>query len=160
MDSIGLTPLKKKGISVLVLNGPNLNMLGKREPEIYGRETLSEIEAAIFKRAAELGMNVECFQSNHEGELVDRIQRAKGARRAIILNAGGYTHSSVALRDAISAAGVPSIEVHLSNIYKREPFRHHSIIAPVCVGQICGFGSTGYLLALEAVMAIQEDPWN
>lgn len=160
MDSIGLTPLKKKGISVLVLNGPNLNMLGKREPEIYGRETLSEIEAAIFKRAAELGMNVECFQSNHEGELVDRIQRAKGVRRAIILNAGGYTHSSVALRDAISAAGVPSIEVHLSNIYKREPFRHHSIIAPVCVGQICGFGSTGYLLALEAVMAIQEDPWN
>jgi len=160
VDSIGLTPLKKKGISVLVLNGPNLNMLGKREPEIYGRETLSEIEAAIFKRAAELGMNVECFQSNHEGELVDRIQRAKGARRAIILNAGGYTHSSVALRDAISAAGVSSIEVHLSNIYKREPFRHHSIIAPVCVGQICGFGSTGYLLALEAVMAIQEDPWN
>jgi len=143
---------------VLVLNGPNLNMLGKREPEIYGRETLSEIEAAISQKAVELGVNVECFQSNHEGELVDRIQRAKGTRRAIILNAGGYTHSSVALRDAISAAGVPSIEVHLSNIYKREPFRHHSIIAPVCVGQICGFGSTGYLLALEAVLRLSEAP--
>ena len=144
--------MKKKRTSVLVLNGPNLNMLGKREPKIYGKQTLREIERAISKQAGQLGINVECLQSNHEGDLVDWIQQAKGKkRRAIILNAGGYTHSSVALRDAIAASGVPTIEVHLSNIHARESFRHKSIIAPACVGQICGFGSIGYLLALEAV---------
>jgi len=143
--------VKKKGISVLVLNGPNLNLLGRREPGIYGRQTLGEIERLIVRRARELGIEAECFQSNHEGELVDRIQRARNKKQAIILNAGGYTHSSVAIRDAILATGVPTIEVHLSNLYKREPFRHQSLIAQVSVGQICGFGGVGYLLALEAL---------
>lgn len=144
--------MKKKNIIIWVINGPNLNMLGTREPEIYGRETLTDLEAAISRKAAELGITTECFQSNHEGELVEQIQRAQGKAHVIVLNAGGYTHSSVALRDAIVATGVPTFEVHLSNIYAREPFRHHSLIAPVCVGQICGFGRSGYLLALEGVL--------
>lgn len=134
-----------------MLNGPNLNMLGLREPEIYGRETLAEVEALIGQKAAALGLAVDCFQSNHEGVLVEKIQQARGQKDAIVLNAGGYTHSSVALRDAIVASETPAIEVHLSNIHARESFRHDSLIAPVCVGQICGFGSAGYLLALEAV---------
>lgn len=129
-------------------------MLGTREPGIYGRETLTDLEVLIAQRAKALGVMVECFQSNEEGILVEQIQQARGKKDAIVLNAGGYTHSSVALRDAIVAAGVPTIEVHLSNIYAREPFRHHSMIAPVCVGQICGFGSVGYLLALEAVLRL------
>lgn len=126
-------------------------MLGKREPKIYGSETLSDIEKLISQRASELGIEVELFQSNHEGDLVDRIQQARGKKDAIILNAGSYTHTSIALRDAILAAEVPTIEVHLSNLYAREAFRHHSMVVPVCVGQICGFRATGYLLALEAV---------
>ena len=146
--------MKKKSISVLVLNGPNLNMLGMREPQVYGRDTWADLEALIARKAAELGLTVECFQSNHEGILVDRIQQARGEKDAILLNGGGYTHSSVALRDAIVAADVPTIEVHLSNIHAREAFRHDSLIAPVCVGQICGFGATGYLLALEAVLPL------
>ncbi len=129
-------------------------MLGTREPGVYGRETLTDLEASIARRARELGVTVECFQSNEEGILVERIQQARGKKDAIVLNAGGYTHSSVALRDAIAAAGVPTVEVHLSNIYAREPFRHYSMIAPVCVGQICGFGSVGYLLALEAIVRL------
>ena len=130
-------------------------MLGKREPRIYGKQTLREIEGMICKQASRLGINVECLQSNHEGDLVDWVQQAKiKKRRAIILNAGGYTHSSVALRDAIAASGVPTIEVHLSNIHARESFRRKSILASVCVGQICGFGSIGYLLALEAVQKL------
>ena len=147
----GLGLLKKRLISVLVLNGPNLNMLGTREPKVYGKATLAHIEKMMIQRATELGMTIECFQSNQEGELVECIQQARGKKDAIVLNAGGYTHSSVTLRDAIVAANVPTIEVHLSNIYAREPFRHHSMIATVCVGQICGLGSIGYLLALEAV---------
>ncbi len=134
----------------MILNGPNLNMLGTREPEVYGKETLADIEASVSKKASELGVEVQFVQSNHEGVLVDQVQQARGKRNAIILNAGGYTHTSVALRDAVAAAGVPTIELHLSNIHARESFRNHSLLAPVCVGQICGFGAAGYLMALEA----------
>lgn len=136
---------------VLVLNGPNLNMLGKRQPEIYGRETLADIEAACRTEAKGLDLSLDFFQSNHEGALVDRIQQAREANSGIIINAGAYTHTSVALLDALNAAEKPVIEVHLSNIYKREEFRHHSYISPVAVGVICGFGSQGYLLALRAM---------
>lgn len=136
---------------VLVLNGPNLNMLGKRQPEIYGRETLADIEAACHAEAKGLDLALDFFQSNHEGALVDRIQQAREANSGIIINAGAYTHTSVALLDALNAAEKPVIEVHLSNIYKREEFRHHSFISPVAVGVICGFGSQGYLLALRAM---------
>ncbi|MGE0422576.1 MAG: type II 3-dehydroquinate dehydratase [Reyranellaceae bacterium] len=136
---------------VLVLNGPNLNMLGKRQPEIYGRETLADIEAACRAEAKGLDLTLDFFQSNHEGALVERIQQAREANSGIIINAGAYTHTSVALLDALNAAEKPVIEVHLSNIYKREEFRHHSYISPVAVGVICGFGSQGYLLALRAM---------
>jgi 3-dehydroquinate dehydratase-2 len=136
---------------VLVLNGPNLNMLGKRQPEIYGRETLADIEAACRAEAKGLDLTLDFFQSNHEGALVDRIQQARDANSGIIVNAGAYTHTSVALLDALNAAEKPVIEVHLSNIYRREEFRHHSYISPVAVGVICGFGSQGYLLALRAM---------
>lgn len=139
-----------------MLNGPNLNLLGTREPQTYGRVTLAEIEAAIKKRAVQLGVKVEFFQSNHEGELVDRIQQARTRKQVIILNAGAYTHTSVAIRDAIASAAVPTIEVHLSNIYAREAFRHQSMIAPVCVGQITGFGATSYQLALEAAAQVAK----
>jgi len=136
---------------VLVLNGPNLNMLGKRQPEIYGRETLADIEAACRAEAKGLDLSLDFFQSNHEGALVDRIQQARETNSGIVINAGAYTHTSVALLDALNAAEKPVIEVHLSNIYKREEFRHHSYISPVAVGVICGFGSHGYLLALRAM---------
>lgn len=136
---------------VLYLNGPNLNMLGVREPAVYGKTTLEDIELQIKERASQSGIEVEFRQSNHEGELVDWIHQARGTSDAIVLNAGAYTHTSIALRDAISSAGVPTVEVHLSNVYSREEFRHKSHIAPVCVGVICGFGMGSYLLALEAV---------
>jgi 3-dehydroquinate dehydratase II len=148
--------LKKSKTSVLILNGPNLNMLGTREPEIYGSETLADIQEAIQCKASVLDVDVEFFQSNHEGELVDRIHSARGKNDTIIFNAGAYTHTSVALRDAISSAQVPTIEVHLSNIHAREEFRQRSLIAAVCVGQICGLGSFGYLLALEAALNLQK----
>jgi 3-dehydroquinate dehydratase-2 len=139
-------------MKILVLNGPNLNLLGRREPEVYGRLTLAEIGEAIQRKGAELGVEVECRQSNSEGELVGWIQDARGTADAIVLNAAAYTHTSVALRDAIASAEVPTIEVHLSNIHARESFRHKSMIAPVCVGTIAGFGVTSYLLGLQAAV--------
>ena len=136
---------------VLVLNGPNLNMLGKRQPQIYGRETLADVEKACRAEAVHLGLTVEFAQSNHEGVLVDLIQAARDKNSAIVINAGAYTHTSVALLDALNAAELPAIEVHLSNIYKRESFRHHSYISPAAVGVIAGLGTQGYLVALQAL---------
>lgn len=137
---------------ILILNGPNLNLLGQREPEVYGRTTLADIEARARELAARLGAEVDFRQSNSEGQLVDWIHEARGKCDGIVLNAGAYTHTSVALRDAISAVGVPTIEVHLSNVHAREEFRHKSLIAPVCRGVICGFGVTSYLLGIEAAI--------
>lgn len=137
---------------ILFLNGPNLNLLGRREPEIYGRTTLAEIEAVVRRRAAERGVEVEFRQSNSEGELVDWIQGAQGRFDAVVLNAGAYTHTSIALRDAIAATGIPTVEIHLSNVHAREEFRRNSVIAPVCRGVICGFGARSYLLGLEAAI--------
>lgn len=140
--------------SILIVNGPNLNMLGKREPEIYGRDTLADIEAACRAKAAELGLAVDFRQSNKEGELVDWAQSAGAAHKGIIVNAGGYTHTSVALLDALIASGLPVVEVHLSNIFRREEFRHHSYISRAASGVICGFGLKGYLMALDAMAQI------
>ncbi|MBM3516629.1 MAG: type II 3-dehydroquinate dehydratase [Alphaproteobacteria bacterium] len=137
--------------TILVLNGPNLNLLGEREPEIYGRETLRDIEAALQARAAELGVAIAVRQSNHEGELVDWIQEARGTASGIILNAGAYTHTSLAIADALRLCSLPVIEVHLSNVFRREPFRHRSFISPIARGVICGLGARGYLFALEAL---------
>jgi len=136
---------------VLVLNGPNLNMLGKRQPKIYGRETLADVEKACRAEAARLGLAIEFAQSNHEGVLVDLIQAARDKNSAIVINAGAYTHTSVALLDALNAAELPTVEVHISNIYKRESFRHHSYISPAAVGVIAGLGIQGYLVALQAL---------
>ena len=137
--------------SVLILNGPNLNLLGTRQPEIYGRETLLDIQAACEARGAVLGLAVTFRQSNHEGELVTWVQQARGQHRGLIVNAAAYTHTSVALLDALLAVDLPVVEVHLSNIHKREPFRHQSYVSRAATGMICGFGSHGYLLALEAL---------
>jgi 3-dehydroquinate dehydratase-2 len=135
---------------ILVLHGPNLNLLGTREPEVYGRATLADIDAALQRRAAEAGVALETFQSNHEGALIDRVQAAVRENVAFILiNPGGYTHSSVALRDALAAVAIPFIEVHLSNIHAREPFRHKSYFSDLAVGVVCGLGALGYLLALD-----------
>ncbi len=143
-------------MTVLFLNGPNLNLLGTRQPEIYGRTTLSDIEAMVRERAEALGVVIEFRQTNHEGELVTWTQQSRGKADAIVLNAAAYTHTSVALRDAITACEVPTIEIHLSNIHSREEFRHRSFIAPVCRGQISGFGARSYLLGLEAAVSINE----
>jgi 3-dehydroquinate dehydratase-2 len=139
---------------VLFLNGPNLNLLGHREPSVYGKTTLADIEARVRGRANSLGATLDFRQTNSEGELVNWIQEAKGQFDAIVLNAAAYTHTSVALRDSISAVGVPTIEIHLSNVHAREEFRHRSLIAPVCRGQICGFGAFSYILGLEAAVNI------
>jgi len=141
-------------MNILFLNGPNLNLLGQREPEVYGRLTLADIEAKVHERAGKLNAGVEFRQSNLEGELVAWIQQAKGKYDVIVLNAAAYTHTSVALRDAISTVGVPTIEIHLSNIHAREEFRHKSLIAPVCCGQIVGFGADSYILAVEAAINV------
>jgi 3-dehydroquinate dehydratase II len=140
---------------VLFLNGPNLNLLGQREPEVYGCMTLAEIETKVRQRASDLNTEVDFRQSNLEGELVDWIQQAKGKFDVIVLNAAAYTHTSIALRDAIAAIGIPTIEIHLSNIHAREKFRKKSLIAPVCWGQITGFGQKSYLLALEASIDVK-----
>jgi 3-dehydroquinate dehydratase-2 len=142
-------------MKVLFLNGPNLNMLGQREPTVYGKLTLADIERLVRDRAKALKAEIEFKQSNSEGELVTWIQQAHGAFDAIVLNAGAFTHTSIALRDAISAAAVPTIEVHLSNIHAREEFRHKTMIGGVCKGQICGFGPFSYILGLEAAVNIK-----
>ena len=139
-------------MKILVINGPNLNLLGDRENAIYGDCTLENINDKLKEKAESLDCDIDFFQSNIEGELIERIQKAKNEFDGIILNPAAYTHTSVAIRDAISAVKLPVVEVHLSNIYAREDFRHHSYSAPVCKGQICGFGATGYFLALEALI--------
>ena len=135
--------------AILVIHGPNLNMLGKREPEVYGKATLDDINTALKETGNRLGVRVEAFQSNHEGAIVEKIQEIMNSHQGLIINPGAYTHTSVAIRDALLLLSFPVVEVHLSNIYKREPFRHHSMIAGVATGQISGLGSDGYILALE-----------
>ena len=137
--------------SVLVLNGPNLNLLGTRQPDVYGHTTLADVEAACAQKAKSVGLTVSFLQSNHEGVLIDAIHAARGVHGAMIINAGAFTHTSVALMDAVASVELPMVEVHLSNIHAREAFRHHSYLAPVAVGQICGFGLDGYLMALDAL---------
>lgn len=139
--------------SLLVLNGPNLNLLGTRQPEIYGSVTLSDIEAQCAAHARARGSECACLQSNHEGALIDAIHQAKGVHDGIILNAGAYTHTSIALMDAIHSTELPVIELHLSNVHAREDFRHTSYIAKAAIGVICGFGATGYTLAIDALLA-------
>ncbi len=143
-------------MKILILNGPNLNLLGTREPAVYGSATLADVERLVRDRASKLGAEVDFRQSNHEGQLTDWIQQAKGTFDVLVLNAGAYTHTSVALRDAIAAVGLPTIEVHLSNVHAREEFRHKSLLAPVCKGVIAGFGSNSYVLAMEAAVNISE----
>ena len=141
---------------ILVLHGPNLNLLGKREPEIYGHQTLADIDARLSVCAVGLGVEVDCFQSNHEGELIDRIQGAMGSASGILINPGGLTHTSVALRDALVASRLPVVEVHLSNVYARESFRQHSYVSPIALGVISGLGAPGYALGLEALVGHLE----
>lgn len=140
-------------LSILVLHGPNLNLLGKREPEVYGRQTLEGINQILEQQAAVLQVKVFAFQSNHEGALIDCIHAAWEEHQGILINPGAYTHTSIAIRDAIAAVALPTVEVHLSNVYQREPFRHHSYIAPVAIGQISGFGAESYRLGLEALVS-------
>ncbi len=145
---------------IYVLNGPNLNLLGRREPQIYGSATLGDIERRLGERAAQVGAELTFRQSNQEGELVTWIQEAGLGGAGVLLNAGAYTHTSVALRDAISGSGASVVEIHLSNVYAREPFRHKSLIAPVCAGVICGFGAMSYALGLDALVPILTDRAN
>ncbi len=147
-------------MKILVIHGPNLNLLGKREPEVYGSLTLDDINARITDLARELGVDIAFYQSNHEGELLQKIQDSAGVAHAIVINPGAYTHTSVALRDAVLSTGIPAVEVHLSNIYKREEFRRHSYLADVAIGQITGFGADSYLLGLRAAAAYLRRPGN
>ena len=137
--------------TILIINGPNLNMLGTRQPEVYGHETLADIEAACIRHASLAGLEVEFRQSNHEGDLVDWIQGARERVAGIIINAGAYTHTSIAILDALLSAEVTCVEVHLSNIHQRDEFRHHSFVSKAAKGMICGFGSHGYILAIDAL---------
>ena len=148
---------KKPKPNVLVLHGPNLNMLGRREPSLYGTDTLDEINSEIRHKAEQLNMEVECFQSNHEGALVEKIHDAVDGCKAVIINPAAFTHTSVAIRDALLLLDVPVIEVHLSNIYKREPFRHISYVADIATARVAGFGKRGYLIAMEAIAKMIEN---
>ena len=139
-------------MKILVINGVNMNMLGFRETEKYGSMTLKDLEKDLYTYSFKLGVDIETFQSNFEGEIVEKIHSAKDNFDGIVINAGAYTHTSVAIRDAISAVNIPTVEVHMTNIYKREEFRHHSYLAPVCIGQISGFGTNSYKLGLNAVI--------
>ena len=152
MGSVTDSQGEKRQISVLVLNGPNLNLLGVREPGVYGSTTLKSINADLERQASDLSVNITNFQSNSEGALVDQVQAALGVHQGLLINPAAYTHTSVALRDAIAAVAIPTVEVHLSNIHQREAFRHHSYIAPVAIGQISGFGADSYRLGLSALV--------
>ena len=154
MGPRGVEDARARGKTVLVLHGPNLNLLGIREPDVYGALTLEQIDQRLRTLAAELGVEIEIFQSNAEGDLVDRIQQARGVAQAILINPAAYTHTSVAIRDAILAVGLPVIEVHLSNIHRREEFRQRSLISGVAVGQVSGFGADSYLLGLRAAVRV------
>ncbi|MGD8243480.1 MAG: type II 3-dehydroquinate dehydratase [Desulfobacterales bacterium] len=149
-------PLKSMK-TILVIHGPNLNLLGRREPEIYGADTLEAINMELVQAGKKLGVEVEAYQSNHEGALVDRIQQAAEEADGLIINPAAYTHTSIALRDALKMLEIPVIEVHLSNIYRRASFRHHSMTAPAATGQIAGLGKTGYLLAIEALVRMAAE---
>lgn len=139
---------------ILVIHGPNLNLLGEREPGVYGSDTFETVNNEIVQKAKECNFECEVFQSNHEGEIIDKLHSARLEFDGIVLNAGAYTHYSYAIRDAIAAIKIPVVEVHMSNVHKREAFRHHSVISPVCVGVIAGFGKTSYLLGIEALADI------
>jgi 3-dehydroquinate dehydratase II len=146
------TDAQPSTLHILVLHGPNLNLLGRREVGIYGKATLAQIDQTLHTLADELGIELKTLQSNHEGELVDALQEAAGWANGVVINAGAYTHTSVAIRDAIAGVALPTVEVHLSNVFTREPFRHHSYLTPVCLGSICGFGPASYELGVRGLV--------